>query len=290
MRPMSEILLYVLAGVLYIGLGIHFKRTRWRPATDAHVGRLLPWERVAILVPLLIHSWLLYEDVFGQPTLRFGFGQALSATLWIAVAFYWVANSFYELAGIQALVLPIAGISAMLPALFAGIDTPPYTRSFEFRIHLTLAMLAYGLFTMAALHAMLMAMVERRLHRAAPMGGPAHRKQLLAGPFAGLPPLLTLEALLFRILALGFAMLTLTLLTGILFSEEVFGQALRFNHKTLFGILSWIVFGGLLLGRRLYGWRGRLALRWTMTGFIVLLLAYVGSRFVLEVLLSRSMG
>ncbi|MGH8683127.1 MAG: cytochrome C assembly family protein, partial [Burkholderiales bacterium] len=115
-------------------------------------------------------------------------------------------------------------------------------------------------------------------------GGP------LAGPLASLPPLLTLERLLFRILAAGFVLLTATLATGVLFSEELFGQALRFNHKTLFALLSWVIFGGLLVGRWRYGWRGRKALRWTLAGFVALLLAYVGSRFVLEVVLGRSLA
>ena len=117
-------------------------------------------------------------------------------------------------------------------------------------------------------------------------GGPG----LIAGPLASLPPLLTLERLLFRILTLGFVLLTLTLLTGALFSEEVFGRAFRFNHKTLFAIISWVIFGLLLAGRWRFGWRGRKALRWTLAGFVTLLLAYVGSRFVLEVVLTRSVG
>jgi ABC-type uncharacterized transport system permease subunit len=103
--------------------------------------------------------------------------------------------------------------------------------------------------------------------------------------FSSLPPLLTLERLLFRVIGAAFFFLTLTLLTGFVFSETLFGRALRFDHKTVFAILSWATFGLLLGGRALYGWRGRTALRWTLTGFVMLLLAYVGSRFVLEVLL-----
>ena len=99
-----------------------------------------------------------------------------------------------------------------------------------------------------------------------------------------------MESLLFRIILAGFILLTLTLATGIVFSETLFGQALKFNHKTLFAILSWIIFAALLAGRYLYGWRGRTALRWTLAGFVTLLLAYVGSRFVLEVVLRRSLA
>jgi ABC-type uncharacterized transport system permease subunit len=137
----------------------------------------------------------------------------------------------------------------------------------------------------AALHALLMTIVERRLH-----GGAAAERSLMSGPLASLPPLLSLESLLFRIIGLGFALLTLTLITGAVFSETLFGQAVRFSHKTVFAIASWLIFAFLLAGRQLYGWRGRVALRWTLAGFISLLLAYVGSRFVLEVILQRQAG
>jgi ABC-type uncharacterized transport system permease subunit len=110
---------------------------------------------------------------------------------------------------------------------------------------------------------------------------------MLAGPLGALPPLLTLERLLFRIIAAAFVLLTCTLATGIAFSESLFGRPLQFDHKTLFALISWATFALLLAGRHLYGWRGRVALRWTLTGFVLLLLAYVGSRFVLEVLLGR---
>jgi len=103
-----------------------------------------------------------------------------------------------------------------------------------------------------------------------------------------LPPLLTMETLLFRIITAGFVLLTLTLATGIIFTEELFGKAMRLNHKTVFGILSWFIFAALLGGRQFYGWRGRIAVRWTLTGFLMLVLAYVGSKFVLEVILGRA--
>jgi ABC-type uncharacterized transport system permease subunit len=90
------------------------------------------------------------------------------------------------------------------------------------------------------------------------------------------------------VIGAAFLFLTLTLATGILFSETLFGRPLRADHKTVFAILSWLTFGLLLAGRRLYGWRGRTALRWTLTGFVMLLFAYIGSRFVLEVLLGKS--
>ena len=139
-----------------------------------------------------------------------------------------------------------------------------------------MAMLAYSLFTIAALHAGLMSLVEKRLHHAT-----------LPPLLRAVPPLLTMEILLFRIIGAGFILLTLTLISGMVFSEQIFGKPWRFNHMVVLGFISWCVFAGLLLGHRFYGWRGRTAVRWTMSGFVFLLLAYLGTQFVLEILLHR---
>jgi ABC-type uncharacterized transport system permease subunit len=97
-----------------------------------------------------------------------------------------------------------------------------------------------------------------------------------------------MEKLLFRLISFGFLLLTLTVVSGVVFSEELFGQAFKWDHKTVFTMLSWILFGVLLTGRKWRGWRGKTALSFTLIGFTLLLLAYVGSRFVLEVVLHRS--
>jgi ABC-type uncharacterized transport system permease subunit len=269
------ILLYGAAFLLYAALAFHFWRTRWRGASAPGFAR---WERPAILAPLALHTWLVYDMLWAAPELRFGFGQALSMTLWLAVIIYWIESRFLELEGMQAPVLALAAVCVPLPALFQGLASPAPAaeHSAELRMHLALAMIAYGMFTIAALHALLMTLMERRLHGRA-----------LVGPIAALPPLLVMERLLFRVILVGFAFLTLTLVTGIAFSETLFGRAMKFDHKTVFAIASWVIFAALLAGRYLYGWRGRTALRWTLAGFVALLLAYVGSRFVLEVILRR---
>ena len=258
---------------MYVGLAWHFWNTRWRRGGSKG---LQAWERAALLVPLALHGWLLYDGIFSRE-LRFGFAQALSVMMFLGIALYWIESLFYSLEGMQPLLLPLAALAVPLPALFPGLaSSGAHAQSTEFRLHLALAMVAYSLFVIALLHAALMAVVERRLH------------QKDAGVLGNLPPLLTLEQLLFRVIGAAFFFLTLTLATGIAFSEELFGSALRFDHKTVFALLSWLTFGLLLAGRWLYGWRGRTALRWTLTGFLMLLFAYVGSRFVLEVLLHRN--
>jgi ABC-type uncharacterized transport system permease subunit len=268
---------------MYVGLAWHFWNSRWRKRralaagseSGAHQG-LEAWERSALLVPLALHGWLLYQGVFARE-LRFGFAQALSVMMWLGVAIYWIESFFYNLEGMQPLVLPLAAVAVPLPAIFPGLaSSVAHAQALEFKLHLGLAMVAYSLFVIALLHATLMAVAERQLHG---------RGRLL---IANLPPLLTLEKLLFRVIGAAFVFLTLTLATGVVFSETLFGRPLRADHKTVFAVLSWLTFGLLLGGRVLYGWRGRTALRWTLTGFVMLLLAYVGSRFVLEVVLQRA--
>jgi ABC-type uncharacterized transport system permease subunit len=289
-----DIVIHAAAAAAYAGLAWHFWSTRWRaqrPGTTA-AGGLRAWERAAILAPLALHGALLYADLFAAPELRFGFAYALSAMLWLAVLFYWVESLFYNLDGMQPPALALAALAVPLPALFPGHASGAYAASLGFKLHLVLAMLAYSLFTLALLHATLMAFVERRLHQSRQARGHggallADGAAMLQGPLGALPPLLTLERLLFRMISVAFVLLTLTLATGIAFSESLFGRPLRFDHKTVFAVLSWATFALLLAGRHFYGWRGRTALRWTLSGFVMLLLAYIGSRFVLEVLLGR---
>jgi len=282
-----DIVVHLVAAAAYLGLAWHFWNTRWTPAdklagTRAEAQGLQVWERVAILVPMAAHGALVYTDVFEVAQLRFGFAQALSAMMWLAVLIYWVESLFFRLEGMQPIVLGAAGVSVILPAFFVG---RPIVVSAELRTHLGLAIVAYSVFTIALLHAALMAVADRVLH--SKMKNPGAQAELSKGAVANLPPLLTIERMLFRLIAVAFVLLTLTLISGMTLSESRFGKAMRFNHETVFALLSWITFAGLLAGRYLYGWRGRTALRWTVTGFVMLVLANIGTAFVLEVLLRR---
>jgi ABC-type uncharacterized transport system permease subunit len=147
-----------------------------------------------------------------------------------------------------------------------------------------LSTLAYGSLTIAAFHAVLMAMQESRLHS---LSATSAQNSWLGLAIDRLPALLTMERLLFRMIGIGFTLLTLTVVSGVFFSEELFGQAFRLEHKTVFTLMSWVLFGVLLAGRQWRGWRGKTALSFTLIGFTTLLLAYVGSRFVMEVVLHR---
>lgn len=262
---------------MYAVLGGHFWNTRWRERDTSPPGKMRTWERTAIALGLVLHAVALTGDMHSAMGMHFSFALALSLMMWMAVLIYWLESFRARMEGLQPMVLPIAAICAALPALFPQSHLIAHAGAVGFRLHFLSAMLAYSLFTLAALQAVFMGYAERKLHQ-----------RVLTRPLISLPPLMSMDALLFRILSVGFVLLTIAVGSGLFYSELIFGQPLRFDHKTVFAILSWLIFGTLLLGRVIYGWRGKTALRWTLVGFGVLMLAYIGSRFVLEILLQRT--
>jgi ABC-type uncharacterized transport system permease subunit len=141
-------------------------------------------------------------------------------------------------------------------------------------IHVLVSLFAYSLLTLASVQAILLAIQDHHLHGRHP-----------GGFVRALPPLQTMEILLFELIGVGFFLLSLALVSGFAFLEDMFAQHLV--HKTLLSVVSWLVFAGLLWGRFRFGWRGRTAIRGTLTGFVFLMLAYFGSKLVLELILQR---
>lgn len=271
---------YEAGAVVVAGVYLLLAWLTWRTLSAPERSRR--WRAVVLPVLALAHATLLGLAIGGSGEFHFGFAHALSATLLLAVLVLWVEGMFVPVRGLDVVVLPAAALSVLLPLAFPGAAIGAGLDSTALRLHLLVAMAAYSLLTIAALHALLMALVDRRLH--SPLQAPTEGVGRI---FGQVPSLLALEKLLFRLIWVGFILLTATLVTGVFFSEQLFGRALRFEHKTVFTIASWLVFAGLLGGRMVFGWRGRTALRWTFAGFLMLLLAYVGSRFVLEVVLGR---
>jgi ABC-type uncharacterized transport system permease subunit len=267
-----RISLFLLASLLYAVCAFLPSRQRTLIAT----GTALAW---------LMHGAALGATIITPDALRVGFAMVLSSTLWISVVAYWLENRNFSLDGLRVLVLPCAALASILPMLFPGTLIPMAGRSVWFSWHIAIAVLAYSTLTIAAFHAVLMALQESRLHT-----GPSGENGWFSAAIDRLPALLTMEKLLFRLIGLGFSLLTLTVVSGVLFSEQLFGMAFKWDHKIVFTLMSWLLFGLLLAGRRWRGWRGKTALRFTLTGFTTLLLAYVGSRFVLEVVLQRGLA
>ena len=232
-------------------------------------------ERVAsraLVVGWVAHAVALGLELAGVgravPGVRFGFAPALSITLWLVLAVYGVESRLVPLTHVRR-VLAALGVTAVALALaFPGeafMQHAPWAPA-----HWLLGLASYGLFGAAVLHARLLGAADRQMRHHVP-----------PGPDGGLP-LLRLERLTFQFVRAGFVALTATLLLGWWFTD-----VWHWDHKTVFSILAWLVFAGLLAGRALFGWRGRRATRWVYAGAALLLLAYVGSRFVLEVLLHR---
>ena len=272
-----QLLPHILASLLYGALGFHFWNTRWRESHTQLVARpMQPWERAGIAIALALHAYGLQQALFIPPGMRFSFSFALSLMMWLAVLIYWLESFMARMEGMQPMVLPLAAVCTVLPALFPQVHLVAHANAIGFKLHFLTAMLAYSLLTLSALHAIFMGFTENALH-----------KRVLKRSLASLPPLLAMEALLFRIILLGFVLLTLAVGSGLLFSETLFGKPFALDHKTLFAFASWAIFATLLVGRHAWGWRGKRALHWTLSGFILLILAYVGSRFVAEVILGR---
>jgi ABC-type uncharacterized transport system permease subunit len=269
------ILLYLLVPTAYLVAALF----EWQRL--AHPGALQPSHASTVsrwlpIVALTGHAILVASAVFTSDGLDLSLVNATSAVAGLAALFAWAGGFAGALPGVAAVALPVAALAAPLPALlpnphrFSAGDEPWAA------LHITVALIAYALMIVAALQAIVLLGLERRLHRAVP------------DPRAdALPPLLTLERFLFRLVGIGYVLLTLALASGALFSEELFGKPFRFTHKIVFSVLGWLVFGALLIGRHRYGWRGRIALNSIVAGTVLLVLAYLGSKFVLEVILGR---
>jgi len=232
--------------------------------------------RTALAIAWLAHGAAIVVDIAGLgsevPGARFGFAPALSLTLWFVLAVYGIESRFVPLPGVRRVLAVLGMLAVMLALAFPG-ELRPQAPTRWAPLHWVLGLVSYGLFGAAVLHAAMMSRAEARLRS----------KVVTAGAMPVGVPLLRLERLTYRFVSAGFVVLTAALLLGAWFANPW-----RWDHKTVFSMLGWVVFAGLLAGRHAFGWRGPQATRWLYGGAGLLLLAYVGSRFVLEVLLHRS--
>jgi ABC-type uncharacterized transport system permease subunit len=237
--------------------------------------RFSPGLRAALLVGWIAHGAAIVIDVAGigsgVPGARFGFAPALSMTLWVVLAVYELESRFVPLSGARRALASLGALVVILAWLFPG-QVYAQATSVWAPLHWLLGVASYGLFGVAVLHALLLNRAERQMRRT----------PTAASPAAQGVPLLRLERLTFRFVAAGFVVLSAAIILGVWFSDHW-----RWDHKAVFSVLGWLVFAGLLAGRRAFGWRGPVATRGVYTGAGLLLLAYVGSRFVLEVVLHR---
>lgn len=242
--------------------------------------------RLAQASALAAAAVLLWQLLFQTDGMHFGFVIGLMCVAWLAALVSFAESFFNRVAILDMVVFPLCALVFLLPLVLGNDPSIRMAGDFLFQLHLLIALAAYSLLGIAAAHALIMAYQERTLHQ--PLLANSDRRKLRERFLDQLPPLMAMESILFRQLWAGFLLLTLTLVSGFVFSEQWAGSAGALNHKTIFAVLSWLSFAVLLGGRILLGWRGKVALRWCLGSYAVLLLAYFGTQFVLEFILKRA--
>jgi len=222
---------------------------------------------------VLVHGIHVLGLIHTTEGIQLGFFQVSSLIFWVICTVLVVSSLQLPVQNLFALLFPLSALGILCSILFQSRFVPEQHISLQIGWHILLSILAYSVLTIATVQALALALQDNLL-----------RKKHFQGPLRVLPPLQTMEALLFEMLWAGTVLLTLSLVTGFLFFENIREQHL--SHKMAFSTLAWLIYAILLWGRAREGWRGRKAIHWTLGGFAALMLAYFGSKFVLELLLS----
>lgn len=262
----SSVLLY-LAATLLLGM---------RLLSTEHGGAVLRNGLMgAAALAVCLHGIVLYQGILTESGLNLGFFNAASLVAWVIALFLLVAALSRPLENLGIFVLPLAALTIIMAMIYPTERLLSEEAGPGVEAHVVISIFAASILTIAAFQSLLLAYQDQRLRQKRP--GKTMRM---------LPPLQIQESMLFQMIGLGFFLLSLSLMSGMMFLEDMFAQHLV--HKTVLSILAWVVFGILLWGRWRYGWRGRTATRWSLGGFAVLMLAYFGSKLVLELILGRA--
>ena len=257
-----SILLYLAATGLLL--------KQWLTTSDKQSKTPLYFAAAAII----FHALALHSIIFTAQGIDIGFFSALSFTAWLMATLLVIASFSLPIACLGLLVYPFALVTLLLRAfseqqllltdkLASGLET-----------HILFSLLAYSLLSIAVAQAILLAIQDKYLHNKHP-----------SGFLHSLPSLETMEIMLFRIIGLGVIALSVSLLSGFVYLEDMFAQHLV--HKTILSLIAWLVFVILLWGHYKFGWRGKTAIKWSISGFTLLMLAYFGSKFVIELVLQQ---
>lgn len=268
---MTPLLAGSVAGALYLFAAERFMRglvSTDRPTVPQKYRNLLLGG-----IALLIHALILYQFIHTADGLNLGFFHSLSLIAWLIALFVVIGALRGPLENLTIILFPIAAVSLLLQL------TLPSSRILEdatvgLQAHILLSLCAYSLLGVAAAQALVLAVQERQLRHKHP-----------GAIMRALPPLQVMENLLFQLITIGFFLLSLSIATGFMFLHDPFAQHLL--HKTVLSMMAWIFFAILLWGRWARGWRGRVAIRWTLGAFACLMLAYFGSKMALELILNR---
>ncbi|OOZ37762.1 cytochrome C assembly family protein [Solemya velesiana gill symbiont] len=268
---MNTTLIASLAIACYLASAIVIAIRLFRPAPENKLPRGLGLG--LIFIGLNLHAAMLFQSIMSNGGINLSFFGAASLIAWTALLLLLFSSINKPVENLGIALLPVAAVVIILQLHFPAKHFLSSTAPWGLQIHVLISLLAYSLLALASVQAVLLAVQDHHLRHRHP-----------GGFIRSLPPLQTMEVLLFEMIILGFALLTLGLISGFVFLEDIFAQ--RLVHKTILSIAAWLVFGTLLWGRFRFGWRGQKALIWTLVGFVVLMLAYFGSKAVIELILT----
>lgn len=238
------------------------------------LGKTRPVMLICGYIALTLHAHLLYQSIILVSGLDFGLFNAISLVGWLVALIVMLTSLYRPLENLLLVLFPIAALAIILEVTIPDKRILGESISTGLLIHILLSICAYSLLMISALQAILLALQERLI-----------KTKHVSTIMYVLPPLQVMEQLLIQIIVIGFFLLSLSLASGLMFISDMFAQHLV--HKTALSIIAWFIYGILLWGRWAAGWRGKRIIRWALGGFFTLLLAYVGTKFVLELILNR---
>lgn len=232
---------------------------------------------VILALGLLLHGGVLYNDMLTPMGMNYNVFNLLSFTSGLMLLLSVLFSTYRPVIALNLIGIPVAAFGLILGFAFSKENLLIERNTLGVDIHIILSLSAYAILLMATIHALLLRLQDRELK--------LKNKQKRRIWVSLLPPFQAMESLLFDMLIAGFALLTAALGFGFFTIDDFFAQHLA--HKTAFSIISWFVYGTLLIGHYQFGWRGQKAIRFTLIGFALLAVGFIGSKFILEMVLSR---
>lgn len=260
--------LYLTLSILFYAIAISLLLKQWLATkTEPNKSPLY-----VAAVATLFHAVILYSTIFTAQGIDIGFFSALTFTAWLMATLLVIASFSLPIGCLGLLVYPFALVTLILRAISDQQHLLTDLLEPGLQAHILFSLLAYSLLSIAVAQAILLYIQDKYLHNKHP-----------SGFLHSLPSLESMETLLFRLIGLGVIALSVSLLTGFIYLNDMFAQHLV--HKTILSLIAWAIFVTLLWGHYKFGWRGKIAIKWSMSGFILLMLAYFGSKFVIELVL-----
>lgn len=261
----------VIALYLALAVGLVYRLARGEAVTGGARAGLLGIGLLAVI----LHAVILYRGSQGSPGINLSLTAAGALVAWVVVCLYLVVSLRRPIDHLGVIILPLAALTVLAEWLHPNQVSTVLTSRAQ-AIHIVVALVAYSLLCLAAIQSVVLLIQDKKLRRKHP-----------GGILRALPSMQAMEEIMFQMIGLGFILLTITLISGVFFSERVFGTPFKLTHHMVLAALGWVVYAWLLIGRWRFGWRGRTAVQWTLGGFVLLVLAYFGVKFVLEIVLRR---